>query len=41
MRKHNKKMRGLSIPAVKTLFDSVGPNPWVLRLAFEAKGVLL
>ena len=34
-------MRGLSIPAVKTLFDSVGPNPWVLRLAFEAKGVLL
>ena len=26
---------------VKTLFDSVGPNPWVVRLAFEAKGVKL
>ena len=29
------------LPAARTLFDSVGPNPWVVRLAFEAKGVLL
>ncbi len=30
-----------SLRAVRRLYDSVGPNPWVVRLAFRAKGVRL
>ena len=29
----------MALPAIRTLFDAVGPNPWVVRLAFAFKGV--
>jgi glutathione S-transferase len=31
----------MALPLIVKLFDSVGPNPWVVRLAFKAKGVRL
>ena len=34
-------MSGAGLRAVRRLYDSVGPNPWVVRLAFRAKGVQL
>lgn len=31
----------MALPLIRTLFDSVGPNPWVVRLAFKSKGIRL
>jgi glutathione S-transferase len=31
----------LSLPLIRTLFDSVGPNPWVVRCAFKSKNIRL